>query len=202
MASRSQRDYSPSEDTEKYSSGKGAIELIEVASPLSPVDPDAQLSAEERARIDKALVRKLDWKLIPWLTLLYLSAFLDRTNIGNAKVDGLQKDLNMTQGQYLATLSIFFVSYALFGTLTLDTRSSNPTRKVTNHSFFRARRANHKRPPQALPPSRLPHRHRRPLGYRHDLHGSRQVLLRPVRRPILPVSTLPSIKVPLARVSR
>ena len=43
-----------------------------------PPDPDAGLSAEERARIDKKLVRKLDLELIPWLCLLYLISFLDR----------------------------------------------------------------------------------------------------------------------------
>lgn len=30
-------------------------------------DPDADLSEEEKARIDKALVRKLDFQLIPWV---------------------------------------------------------------------------------------------------------------------------------------
>lgn len=45
-------------------------------------------------------------------------AFLDRTNIGNAKVDGLQQDLGMTDGQYNATLTIFFVSYSVFEPLT------------------------------------------------------------------------------------
>ena len=35
-------------------------------------DPDAGLSAEERAREDKRLVRMLDMKLIPWLSFLYL----------------------------------------------------------------------------------------------------------------------------------
>ena len=34
----------------------------------------------------------------------------DRTNIGNAKIDGLVKDLHMTNGQYNAALSLFFVS--------------------------------------------------------------------------------------------
>jgi hypothetical protein len=37
---------------------------------------------------EKKLLRKLDWKLIPWLCLLYLISFLDRTNIGNAKIQG------------------------------------------------------------------------------------------------------------------
>jgi hypothetical protein len=46
-------------------------------------------------------------------------AFLDRTNIGNAKIDGLQKSLNnMSTGKYNAALSIFFVSYSVFEPLT------------------------------------------------------------------------------------
>jgi hypothetical protein len=52
------------------------------------------------------------------LSFLYLISFLDRTNIGNAKVDGLPKDLHLTPGQYNATLSIFFVSYSVFEPLT------------------------------------------------------------------------------------
>ena len=43
-----------------------------------PPDPDAHLSEAERAAIDKKLLRKLDLKLIPWLSLLYLMSFLDR----------------------------------------------------------------------------------------------------------------------------
>lgn len=37
---------------------------------------------------------------------------------GNAKIDGLQKDLKMTNNQYNITLTIFFISYALFEPLT------------------------------------------------------------------------------------
>jgi len=62
---------------------------------------------------------KLDLTLIPWLCILYLLAFLDRTNIGNAKIDHLQADLHhMSTGKYNAALSIFFVSYAVFEPLT------------------------------------------------------------------------------------
>lgn len=35
---------------------------------------------------EKKLLRKIDWVLIPWLSFLYLVAFLDRSSIGNAKV--------------------------------------------------------------------------------------------------------------------
>ena len=43
-----------------------------------PPDPDEGLSEAEKAKIDKALLLKLDLKLIPWLCLIYLAAFLDR----------------------------------------------------------------------------------------------------------------------------
>ncbi|KAK4949706.1 hypothetical protein LTR10_011547 [Elasticomyces elasticus] len=76
--------------------------------------PDTNLTPEERAEKDRQLLRKLDLRLIPWLCLIYLLSFLDRTNIGNAKIAGLQKDLKMTNGQWNASLAIFFVSYSLF----------------------------------------------------------------------------------------
>ncbi|XMA14390.1 hypothetical protein WAI453_007181 [Rhynchosporium graminicola] len=84
-----------------------------------PQDPDAHLSEEEKRVVDRKLLWKLDLTLIPWLCILYLLAFLDRTNIGNAKIDGLQKSLGdkngpMSTGRYNATLSIFFVSYSVF----------------------------------------------------------------------------------------
>lgn len=43
-----------------------------------PPDPDAHLGEAEKLAIDKKLLRKLDLKLIPWLSLLYLMSFLDR----------------------------------------------------------------------------------------------------------------------------
>lgn len=35
-------------------------------------------------------------------------------NIGNAKIEGLQEDLNMTPGQYNWCLTVFFFTYAAF----------------------------------------------------------------------------------------
>ena len=64
---------------------------------------------------EKRLVRKLDMRLIPWLSLLYLISFLDRTNIGNAKIQGLARDLNMKPDDYNLTLTVFFITYSVFG---------------------------------------------------------------------------------------
>ncbi|KAF4471992.1 major facilitator superfamily transporter [Fusarium albosuccineum] len=81
-------------------------------------DPDAGKSDEERAAIDRNLVRRIDKWLIPWLSLLYLLSFLDRTNIGNARLAGMEPDLNMSGADYNSALSIFFVSYAIFEPVT------------------------------------------------------------------------------------
>ncbi|KAG9069229.1 hypothetical protein KI688_010126 [Linnemannia hyalina] len=57
------------------------------------------------------LRRKIDWHLLPLLSLMYLFSFLDRVNIGNAKVAGLEEDLNLSPSEYSWALSIFFIGY-------------------------------------------------------------------------------------------
>lgn len=61
----------------------------------------------------KKLLRKIDWTLVPFLALLYLLSFLDRTNIGNARLAGLEADLGMDPNslQYNTALSCFFPWY-------------------------------------------------------------------------------------------
>ncbi|PPQ85045.1 hypothetical protein CVT24_010230 [Panaeolus cyanescens] len=63
---------------------------------------------------DKQLLRKIDLRLIPILTLLYLLSFLDRTNIGNAKIVGLTTDLNVSSHEYNSALALYFVAYVIF----------------------------------------------------------------------------------------
>lgn len=60
----------------------------------------------------------MDMWLIPWLSLLYLLSFLDRTNIGNARVAKMEPDLKMGGRDYNNALTIFFISYAGFEPLT------------------------------------------------------------------------------------
>ncbi|KAJ4298004.1 hypothetical protein N0V90_005903 [Kalmusia sp. IMI 367209] len=57
--------------------------------------------------------RKVDVRLMPMLMALYLVSNLDRANIGNAKIEGLEKDLSMTGSDYNIANMIFFVSYIL-----------------------------------------------------------------------------------------
>jgi len=66
------------------------------------------------AKREATLLRKMDIRLIPVLALLYLMSFLDRGNIGNARLAGLESDLGLVGNQYAWTLTIFFFSYAAF----------------------------------------------------------------------------------------
>ncbi|KAF9922491.1 hypothetical protein FBU30_007357 [Linnemannia zychae] len=59
------------------------------------------------------LRRKIDWHLLPLLSLMYLFSFLDRVNIGNAKVAGLERNLNLSPSEYSWALSIFFIGYII-----------------------------------------------------------------------------------------
>jgi len=63
---------------------------------------------------DTKLLRKLDLHLIPTMTFLYLLSYLDRVNIGQAKLNGLMESLKLTSLQYNACLSVFFVTYVIF----------------------------------------------------------------------------------------
>ncbi|KAK5678564.1 hypothetical protein LTS10_009008 [Elasticomyces elasticus] len=77
-----------------------------------PTDALSNLSkgdvAPEDIYIDPARERKLLWKidafLVPLLTLSFLSAYLDRSNIGNAAIAGMPEDLGLTK-QGLASKS-------------------------------------------------------------------------------------------------
>ncbi|KAI0055359.1 MFS general substrate transporter [Artomyces pyxidatus] len=63
---------------------------------------------------EKQLYRKLDMRLMPILALMYLLSFLDRGNIGNAKLQGLTTQLNLVGNQYNIALTMYFVPYCLF----------------------------------------------------------------------------------------
>src|SRR5689334_11824749 len=63
---------------------------------------------------ESALLRKLDWRLLPAVGILYLLSFLDRSNVGNARIEGLTADLGMTGNQYLTGLTLYFVGYVIF----------------------------------------------------------------------------------------
>ena len=71
------------------------------------------LTPEERAHLEKHLVRKIDLRLLPMIILMYIMNYLDRNNIASARLAGLQRDIVPDDTQYQTAVSILFVGYLL-----------------------------------------------------------------------------------------
>ena len=65
--------------------------------------------------LDRAINRKFDLHIVPWLFALWLLAFIDRSNIGNARIDGLTHDLRLggNGNKFNIALTIFYIPYIL-----------------------------------------------------------------------------------------
>jgi sugar phosphate permease len=63
--------------------------------------------------MEKRVWRKIDMYVLPVVAMFYLLSFLDRTNVSNARVAGLQADLKMTNKQYSIALTVTYVPYIL-----------------------------------------------------------------------------------------
>ncbi|KAE8343733.1 hypothetical protein BDV24DRAFT_149346 [Aspergillus arachidicola] len=88
-----------------------------VESAAKPLSPEAiqfeGLSDEEALKLERRLVRKIDLHLIPALFLLFIFNILDRSNIANARLGGLQEDLGLSDTQYQTAVALMFVGYLL-----------------------------------------------------------------------------------------
>ena len=60
------------------------------------------------------LLRKLDLHIIPGITILFLLSFVDRGNIGNAKIEGLTTDLHLVGNEWNLVLTVFYFTYSPF----------------------------------------------------------------------------------------
>jgi hypothetical protein len=70
-------------------------------SPLPTIDPVAE----------KKLKTKCDLHVLPILSVMYMLSFIDRINIGNARIQGLTKDLGLKGSDYNIALFVFFIPY-------------------------------------------------------------------------------------------
>ncbi|KAK0706274.1 major facilitator superfamily transporter [Lasiosphaeria miniovina] len=68
---------------------------------------------EWRDATEKKLLRKIDTHLLPFLVVMYLLNFLDRSNLAQARQGTFEKDLGMTGTDFNLATSIFFVAYLL-----------------------------------------------------------------------------------------
>lgn len=121
----------------------------DVDKPSDAVIEDSHLHHEHHAHMTRAILFKTDTRVLPILALLFLCSFLDRTNVGNAKIIGLEEDLKISNLQYNQGLAVFYATYiarsvtgrhAILLTIRIHTTLScypmielNPKRVTTMH---------------------------------------------------------------------
>lgn len=72
------------------------------------------MEAVSEARVDgRALYKRITWRLIPYMFVLYIVAYMDRVNVGFAAMD-IQRQLHFSNTAYGTGAGIFFLGYALF----------------------------------------------------------------------------------------
>ncbi|KAK3633178.1 hypothetical protein LTR56_015954 [Elasticomyces elasticus] len=91
------------------------VRHIEMPSPSPSGSEKLELSDAESLTWDieeeTRIRRKLDWHIVPLVTLLYLLCFIDRANIGNARIQGMAKDLELVGYRFNWALTVFYFTY-------------------------------------------------------------------------------------------
>ncbi len=59
---------------------------------------------------EKRVIRSLDWHIMPVIFLLYSLSVLDRSNLGNARIAGMEKDINLTGNRYDWLATVFYIA--------------------------------------------------------------------------------------------
>ncbi|KAH7039565.1 major facilitator superfamily transporter [Microdochium trichocladiopsis] len=93
--------------------GKSLSTHAEYKTDDNPASEELEFLANLPEHVKKQAVRKVDVRLMPMLVLLYLVAYLDKTNIANAKIEGMVADLGMNGVQYNVAVSVFFITFVL-----------------------------------------------------------------------------------------
>jgi len=71
------------------------------------------MSAPQSPASEAAIYRRITWRLMPYLFLCYILAYVNRVNVGFAKIQ-MQQDLGMSEAVYGLGAGIFFIGYFFF----------------------------------------------------------------------------------------
>ncbi|KAF2233501.1 MFS general substrate transporter [Viridothelium virens] len=91
-------------------------EITRIEEAKSATDRDSgtsQTQIQYDAADERRVRRKLDRHIMPLFFVLYMLDSLDRSNIGNAEIAGMAKDLHLSGGKYSWLLTIFYITYII-----------------------------------------------------------------------------------------
>ena len=79
----------------------------------SPASINAMAAQTPATPDEQAIVRKITWRIIPFVFVLYIISYLDRANIGYAALQ-MNKELALSSEAFGFVSGIFFIGYFLF----------------------------------------------------------------------------------------
>ncbi|KAJ4413926.1 hypothetical protein N0V82_008231 [Gnomoniopsis sp. IMI 355080] len=94
-------------DCERPLGSSGEYDLTLISS------EDAEFLVSYPKTAHKKILRKMDWRIVPVLAMLYFLAILDRNNIANAKIEGMEEELQLYGSRYNVALCVFYPTYIL-----------------------------------------------------------------------------------------
>jgi hypothetical protein len=83
-------------------------------SSISKHDGAAESQPVFDSKHEKSIKRRVDFRLIPALGLMYGVSLMDRKNVSNAYIAGMRTDLNLISYRYSLITLTFFITYVLF----------------------------------------------------------------------------------------
>lgn len=80
---------------------------------------DAESATETLVQLtpqqERSIRRRVDWRLLPALGLMYGVSLMDRKNVSNAYIAGMRTDLRLTVSyRYSLITLVFFITYVIF----------------------------------------------------------------------------------------
>jgi ACS family tartrate transporter-like MFS transporter len=69
---------------------------------------------ESISEVERRTIRRVAWRLLPLIVIIYLVAYIDRTNVSFAATGGMSKALGLDAKDYGFGAGIFFLGYFLF----------------------------------------------------------------------------------------
>ncbi|KAK0335539.1 hypothetical protein LTR91_017035 [Friedmanniomyces endolithicus] len=98
----------------KGSSASDVAYQLEALDPREKAERIAASFVPPTPEEERKVIRKLDRRLLPLVFVLYSLAVLDRSNLGNARLAGLTKSIDLSGNRYAWLGTIFYISYILF----------------------------------------------------------------------------------------
>ncbi|KAG9252424.1 major facilitator superfamily domain-containing protein [Emericellopsis atlantica] len=97
------------------------------------IEDDPEFSLKEQ----RAIIHRIDRRLVVMLGAIYCVSLIDRTNLSNAAIAGMRVDLELSIGfRYSITTLVFFITYSIFQPpATILTRKTGPKHFLSGLCF-------------------------------------------------------------------